>query len=155
MQRFVDQTSLFMTLVGLTALLVGGIGVATGVRGWLEARARSIATLRCLGASGNLVLAVYLIQVMALSAVGVMVGLVVGAALPGLAVRLLGDLLPVPADARALSAAAAGGGGVRAVDGGLFRALAARSRGADSRRGAVPRRGAARSGAPRRGVCSR
>ena len=49
--RFIDQTSLFMTLVGLTSLLVGGIGVANGVRAWLDARARTIATLRCLGAS--------------------------------------------------------------------------------------------------------
>ncbi len=49
----VDQTSLFLTLVGLTSLLVGGIGVATGVRAWLEARARTIATLRCLGAPGG------------------------------------------------------------------------------------------------------
>ena len=97
-QRFVDQTSLFMTLVGLTALLVGGIGVATGVRAWLEARARSIATLRCLGASAGLVLATYLIQVMALAALGVAVGVAVGAVLPVLAVRLLGDLLPVPAN---------------------------------------------------------
>ena len=49
--RFIDQTSLFLTLVGLTSLLVGGIGVANGVRAWLDARARTIATLRCLGAS--------------------------------------------------------------------------------------------------------
>ena len=39
MTRFIDQTSLFMTLVGLTSLLVGGIGVANGVRAWLDARA--------------------------------------------------------------------------------------------------------------------
>ena len=49
--RFIDQTSLFLTLVGLTSLLVGGIGVANGVRAWLDARARTIATLRCLGAA--------------------------------------------------------------------------------------------------------
>ena len=54
--RFIDQTSLFLTLVGLTSLLVGGIGVANGVRAWLDARARTIATLRCLGASSRLVL---------------------------------------------------------------------------------------------------
>ena len=94
-QQFVDQTSLFMTLVGLTSLLVGGIGVANGVRAWLEARARSIATLRCLGASGALVFSVCLIQVMALSAVGVVVGLAAGVALPLLAVTLLGNVLPV------------------------------------------------------------
>ena len=52
-RRFIDQTSLFLTLVGLTSLLVGGIGVANGVRAWLDARARTIATLRCLGASAG------------------------------------------------------------------------------------------------------
>ena len=61
---------LFLTLVGLTSLLVGGIGVANGVRAWLDARARTIATLRCLGASAALVLAVCLIQVLALAAAG-------------------------------------------------------------------------------------
>ena len=74
MTRFIDQTSLFMTLVGLTSLLVGGIGVANGVRAWLEARASTIATLRCLGASSRLVLAVCLIQVLALASCGMLVG---------------------------------------------------------------------------------
>jgi putative ABC transport system permease protein len=95
-QRFIDQTSLFMTLVGLTALLVGGIGVSTGVRAWLEARARSIATLRCLGASAGLIFATYLIQVLALACLGILAGLVAGAALPVLAARALGGVLPVP-----------------------------------------------------------
>ena len=69
--RFVDQTGLFLTLVGLTALLVGGIGVATGVRAWLEARARSIATLRCLGASSATIFATYLIQIAVLATAGI------------------------------------------------------------------------------------
>lgn len=94
--RFIDQTGQFMTLVGLTALLVGGIGVANGVGAWLEARARSIAILRCLGASGRLVFSVCLIQVMVLSLAGVVLGLVVGAALPVIAGKLLAGLLPVP-----------------------------------------------------------
>ena len=59
--RFIDQIALFLSLVGLTSLLVGGIGVANGVRAWLDARARTIATLRCLGASSRLVFAVCLI----------------------------------------------------------------------------------------------
>jgi len=95
--RFIDQTSLFMTLVGLTALLVGGIGVATGVRAWLEARARTIATLRCLGASSRLIFGVFLIQVLLLSAVGVAIGVAVGALAPAAGLALFGDALPVPA----------------------------------------------------------
>ena len=94
--QFIERTSLFMTLVGLTSLLVGGIGVANGVRAWLDGRARTIATLRCLGASARMVFAVALIQVMALSALGVLAGLVLGAVLPILASALLGDILPVP-----------------------------------------------------------
>jgi putative ABC transport system permease protein len=93
--RFIDQTSLFMTLVGLTSLLVGGIGVANGVGAWLAARARTIATLRCLGASQRLVFAVALIQVMALAALGVLAGLLLGATLPTLGARLLRGVLPV------------------------------------------------------------
>ena len=95
--RFLDQTALFLTLVGLTALLVGGIGVANGVTAWLGARARTIATLRCLGASDRLVFQVYLIQVLALSALGIAVGLLAGALLPAALVVLFGDSLPVPA----------------------------------------------------------
>ena len=99
MENAIEQTSLFLTLVGLCALLVGGIGVATGVRAWLEARARSIATLRCLGASARLIFGVYLIQVLVLCGAGIVIGLVIGAALPIVGVTLFGDSLPVPAAA--------------------------------------------------------
>ena len=94
--QFLERTSVFMTLVGLTALLVGGIGVANGVRAWLEARARTIATLRCLGAAPRLVFASSAIQVAVLSLVGIGLGLIVGALLPLLAEAALGNALPVP-----------------------------------------------------------
>ena len=93
--QFIDRTGLFMTLVGLTSLLVGGIGVANGVRAWVLARAESIATLRCLGAAPGLVFAVCLVQVMALAALGVLVGVAAGSVLPVLAVDALSGLLPV------------------------------------------------------------
>jgi putative ABC transport system permease protein len=94
--RFIDQTALFLTLVGLTSLLVGGIGVANGVRAWLDARARTIAILRCLGASPRLVFAVCLLQVLVLSAGGIALGVAAGALLPLLGARLLTPILPVP-----------------------------------------------------------
>ncbi len=95
-ERFIEQTGLFLTLVGLTALLVGGIGVATGVRAWLEARARSIATLRCLGAPVRTVFAVYLVQVGVLCGLGIVIGVVAGAGLTAAGVAVFGDALPVP-----------------------------------------------------------
>ena len=94
--RFIGQTALFLTLVGLTSLLVGGIGVANGVRAWLDARARTIATLRCLGASAGLVFTVCLVQVMALAVAGIVAGVVFGALLPLLGGRFLASILPVP-----------------------------------------------------------
>jgi putative ABC transport system permease protein len=94
--RFIERAALFLTLVGLTSLLVGGIGVANGVRAWLDARARTIATLRCLGASPALVFQVCMIQVMALAGAGILAGVLVGATLPAIAAELLADVLPVP-----------------------------------------------------------
>lgn len=95
-RRFLDRAASFLTLAGLTALLVGGIGVATGVRAWLEARARSIATLRCLGAASGMVFRVYLLQVLGLAAAGVVIGLVAGFGLAWAAAQALAGALPVP-----------------------------------------------------------
>jgi putative ABC transport system permease protein len=94
--RFVEQTALFLTLVGLTALLVGGIGVANGVSAWLEARRRTIATLKCLGAPQATVFAAYGIQLLAITGLGVGIGLAAGLALPWLAAQALAGVLPVP-----------------------------------------------------------
>jgi putative ABC transport system permease protein len=95
--RFVDQAALFMTLLGLSALLVGGIGIANGVEAWLTARARSIATLRCLGAPARLVSLIYGLQLLALGVPGILLGLAVGALAPVLVLPLLRGKLPLPA----------------------------------------------------------
>lgn len=95
--RFVDQAALFMTLLGLATLLVGGIGVANGVEASLAARARSIATLRCLGASARLISLIYGLQLLALGVPGILLGLAAGAAAPVLVLPLLHDKLPLPA----------------------------------------------------------
>ncbi|WP_426956664.1 ABC transporter permease [Muricoccus radiodurans] len=94
--RFLDQAASFLTLAGLTALLVGGIGVATGVRSWLDQRARTIATLRCIGAPAGAIFATYLFQVLALALLGVVMGLIAGYGLTWAAAWALADALPVP-----------------------------------------------------------
>ncbi|TQF77014.1 FtsX-like permease family protein [Elioraea sp. Yellowstone] len=94
--RFVEQTSLFLTLAGLTALLVGGIGVANGVRAWLASRRQTIATLKCLGAPAGVIFATYTLQLGAIAALGIALGLAAGLGIPSLAALLLADVLPVP-----------------------------------------------------------
>jgi len=94
--RFVEQTALFLTLVGLTALLVGGIGVANGVTAWAESRQRTIATLKCLGAPAATVFAASALQLLAIAAIGIAIGLAAGLALPWVAAEALAGVLPVP-----------------------------------------------------------
>jgi len=97
MQRFVDRITLYLTLVGLTALLVGGVGVANSVKSYLDSRTRTIATLKCLGAPAALIFRTYLAQIAILAGIGIAIGLVVGAVAPLALVKLVEAQLPVPA----------------------------------------------------------
>ncbi|MFB9949808.1 ABC transporter permease [Rhizobium puerariae] len=94
----VDRFSQFLTLVGLTALIVGGVGVANAVRAFLDAKRTTIATFKCLGAPASVVTLIYLIQIMMLAAVGIVAGLVIGAMAPFVALQFLEGVLPVPKD---------------------------------------------------------
>lgn len=94
--RFVERLSLFLTLVGLTALLVGGIGVGNAVSTYLGARTATIATLRCIGAPASVIRAAYLLLIGALAGGGIIIGLLLGAAAPFLVAWLVGPALPVP-----------------------------------------------------------
>ena len=60
----IERFSQFLTLVGLTALVVGGVGVANAVRAYLDGKRGVIATFKSLGASGGFVFPVYLVQIM-------------------------------------------------------------------------------------------
>ena len=64
-------------LVGLTALLIGGLGVSGAVRAWLLSRMNVIATLKCLGASSQLIFHVYILQVLAIASLGVSAGVAI------------------------------------------------------------------------------
>jgi putative ABC transport system permease protein len=95
--RFLRRITLFLTLVALTALLVGGVGIGNAVRAYLEGRVATIATLKCLGAPARLIFRIYLAQIMALAAGGILIGLILGALAPVAASRLLAGVLPVTA----------------------------------------------------------
>lgn len=97
-RAFVARTATFLTLVGLTALVVGGVGVGNAVRSWLDRQRDTIATLKCLGADGRFVFRVYLMEVVLIAAIGIAIGLVLGAAIPIAAAQSLSAILPIPAD---------------------------------------------------------
>jgi putative ABC transport system permease protein len=94
LRTFLERMRLFLTLVGLTALLVGGLGVGNAVKAYLDARGRTIAILKCVGAPANLVFRIYLIQVLLLACAGIAIGLLVGALAPPAFAGLLQQYLP-------------------------------------------------------------
>ena len=95
MRRFIERLGLFLTLVGLTALVVGGVGVGNAISAYLQRRRETIAVLKALGGSGRFIFRIYALQISALTALALVLGLALGAATPLLIKSLFGTLLPV------------------------------------------------------------
>jgi putative ABC transport system permease protein len=95
--RFVNRIGAFLVLVGLASLAMGGVGVSSAVRTYLDGKTETIATLKTLGAEGRLIFAIYLLQIGALTMVGIALGLGLGVLIPTVIGPLFADQLPVPA----------------------------------------------------------
>ncbi|RYE31710.1 MAG: FtsX-like permease family protein [Hyphomicrobiales bacterium] len=95
-QRNLERFTQFLTLVGLTALLVGGVGVANAVRRFVEAKKLDFATMKAVGATGGRVVAIHLTEVMLVAAIGTAIGLALGAAAPFGLGAIVRSILPVP-----------------------------------------------------------
>lgn len=93
--RNVERFSQFLTLVGLTALIVGGVGVANAVRAFLDTKGHVIASFKSLGAPGHFVFNIYLMQILILALGGIAIGLLIGALLPVIAQSVLAGILPL------------------------------------------------------------
>ncbi|MFW2349439.1 ABC transporter permease [Qipengyuania sp.] len=93
--RFVDRMGEFLTLVGLAALVIAGIGIGGGVTSYLDARRQGIATLKILGATSRDIARIYALQITTAALVGSLAGIAVGIAIVPLLSRALEGLLPV------------------------------------------------------------
>ena len=96
-QSFVERLASFLVLVGLSGLAVGGVGVSAAVRAYLARKTSVIATLRTLGATRRVIFLTYFLQIGALAALGIVIGLVLGAVVPLALAPVIADQLPVPA----------------------------------------------------------
>lgn len=95
----------FLTLIGLTALIVGGVGVANAVQATVDRKRTSLAILKALGAPGGTVFAITLAEVLAVTLLGIVIGLAVGAAVPFIVVTGFGAFIPFPLVATLVPAA--------------------------------------------------
>jgi putative ABC transport system permease protein len=96
LQRNVERFSQFLTLVALTALLVGGVGVANAVASHLARKRDTIATMKALGATGGDVFAIYCSQILLVALFATLIGAGLGAALPFVIVWTFGAVIPLP-----------------------------------------------------------
>jgi putative ABC transport system permease protein len=94
--RNLDRFTEFLTLVGLTSLIVGGVGVANAVRGFVERKQQTIAAMKSLGATGSTVFVLMLTQTMLVACAGVILGAAAGVALPFAVTSAFGSMIPFP-----------------------------------------------------------
>jgi putative ABC transport system permease protein len=95
-RRFIERLGQFLTLVGLAALIVAGIGVGNGVSSYLDGKRGTIATLKLLGATSRTIFLSYLLQIGLVAAGAIVAGLLVGALVPWIVTLIAGSALPVP-----------------------------------------------------------
>jgi putative ABC transport system permease protein len=89
----------FVGLVGLSILVLGGIGIASVMRVFVHQKLKTIAILKCLGGENRRVLGAYLAQALALSLAGSLAGLLLAWVLALLIVRYAAGKLPVELEA--------------------------------------------------------
>ena len=92
LRRFAE----YLTLAGLTALLIGGVGVANAVKHYLDRKRGAIAVFKAVGAPGATVFSIYLAEISLIGLIGMAIGLAIGAALPFVVARFFEALIPFP-----------------------------------------------------------
>ncbi|MBV8850080.1 MAG: FtsX-like permease family protein [Methylobacteriaceae bacterium] len=92
----VDRLTQFLTLIGLTSLIIGGSGIANAVRGFVERKRMTIATMKALGASGSYVFAETLVEILCIACIGILAGTIAGAVMPLVVNSLFSALIPFP-----------------------------------------------------------
>lgn len=94
--NLIGMLNTFMTVVGISALIAGGVGVSQATSSFLETRLDSIAALKALGADGGTIRAAYGFQLAVLAGAGALAGIVLGAASPWIVNWIAGDAIPLP-----------------------------------------------------------
>ncbi|MGB5236093.1 MAG: FtsX-like permease family protein, partial [Flavobacteriaceae bacterium] len=84
----------FLNLVAFVALLLGSVGIASSVHIYINEKLRSVAVLKCIGATSRQTFLIYLIQIAGMGMLGGVIGTVGGIMLQELFPLLISDFLP-------------------------------------------------------------
>ncbi len=80
--NFVDRTSIFISLVGLITLLISGVGISNGVKGYIIKKTKNIAIIKSLGAKNSKVLNIYLNQILMIFLISIIPAIMLGISIP-------------------------------------------------------------------------
>lgn len=88
------RTENYLSLTGLLILVLGGVGVWNVARVFVEQKRKSVAVLKCLGASGTRIITVYLLQILTLGFLGSLFGVFLAQCFLWFAKTRFNDALP-------------------------------------------------------------
>jgi len=94
--RGLDRSTTFLSLIGLIALVIGAMGVASAMHGHLQQRLDSIAVMKCVGGRSGQVIRIYTVQTMLLGLGGGLLGVVFGTAVSAAFPSLIAHFFPLP-----------------------------------------------------------
>ena len=100
MTEAVSRLADFLGIVGMIALLLGGIGVASGVNAFVNRKVDTVAVLRCIGATGPQVLSIYVAQAALMGLAGAAIGAAIGVAIQFALPTALQGTLPLDVNVR-------------------------------------------------------
>jgi putative ABC transport system permease protein len=89
LKQFLEQLSRYLGLIGLTALFIGGLGVAMSIHAFMREKVKTIAILKTLGADSSQLIGAYILQATGLGVIGSLAGMLLGVALQHLLPPLL------------------------------------------------------------------
>lgn len=94
LEKNIERFTSFLTLIGLTALVVGGVGVANSVSTYMEKKRKVIAIFKSLGARSRLIIEIYFSQIMLIAIIGILIGLIFASLIPFAASFVISQYLP-------------------------------------------------------------
>jgi len=94
MSESLTQVEDYLSLIGLIILVLGGIGVSSVTRVFVQQKMKTIAILKCLGGKNARVLGAYLAQILTLGLLGSLMGLLVAKVVTTILPKVFAGAIP-------------------------------------------------------------
>lgn len=97
-QRFVARTGDMLLLIAFSALGIGALGIASASRAFATSRRATVAQLKLVGGTRATIALMLALEIIAVVAAALVIGLALGALVPSIVGQFVGDRLPIAPD---------------------------------------------------------